>query len=113
MSPNFWNRGPKGMKESHHQLLEAIYDDLRRLARRALRGERLGHTLQTTDLVNEAYLRLVDQSRARYQNRGHFFAIAAQAMRRILVDHARQQQAEKRIGAHQKVPLDMAPETLS
>lgn len=100
-------------QESQQQLLEAIYSDLRRIARGALRRERPNHTFQTTDLVNEAYLRLVDQSRVQYQNRGHFFAIAAQAMRRILVDHARKHQAEKRIGAHQKVPLELAPEILA
>jgi len=87
-------------------LLPAVYDELRRLAANYLRRERVGHTLQPTALVHEAYLRLVDQTRVEWQNRAHFFGVAAQMMRRILVDHARGQQAEKRGGDVQKISLD-------
>ncbi len=66
-----------------------VYEELRRLARRHLRGERAGHSLQTTALVNEAYMRLVDYRRMQWQDRAHFFAVSAQLMRRILVEHAR------------------------
>ena len=71
------------------ELMKLVYDDLRRLASRLLRRERRGHTLSPTDLVHEAYTRLVDQTRVDWHGRTHFFAIAAQAMRRILIDHAR------------------------
>ena len=87
-------------------LLPAVYDELRRLASNYLRRERQGHTLQPTALVHEAYIRLVDQTRVEWQNRAHFFGVAAQMMRRILVDHARGQQAEKRGGDVQKISLD-------
>ena len=87
-------------------LLPAVYDELRRLAANYLRRERVGHTLQPTALVHEAYIRLVDQTRVEWQNRAHFFGVAAQMMRRILVDHARAQQAEKRGGDAQKLSLD-------
>ncbi len=80
------------------ELMSLVYDELRRLARRYMTGERTGHTLQTTALVNEAYLRLVDQQSVRWQNRAHFFGIAARLMRQILVDHARGRQAAKRGG---------------
>ena len=73
-----------------------------------MQGERPGHTLQTTALVNEAYLRLVDVTRVQWQGRAHFFAIAAQMMRRVLVDAARERHAQKRGGEHQLVPLDEA-----
>lgn len=92
------------------RLLPAIYDELRRQARRALRRE-IGdadHTLQTTALVHEAYLRLVDQSRVKWQNRAHFFGIAAQMMRRILVDHARAKRAQKRGAGRRAVTLEDA-----
>lgn len=85
-------------------LLDAVYGELRRLARAYLRRERPGHSLPPTALVHEAYLKLVDQRRARWKNRAHFFAIAAQQMRRILVDHARAHGAAKR-GAGVTVPL--------
>jgi RNA polymerase sigma-70 factor, ECF subfamily len=78
------------------QLVPLIHEELRRLARNYMRGERVGHTLQTTALVNEAYMRLVDQKHVRWQNRAHFLAIAAQLMRRILVDYARRRQYQKR-----------------
>ena len=87
-------------------LLPAVYDELRRLAANYLRRERVGHTLQPTALVHEAYMRLVDQTQVQWQNRAHFFGVAAQMMRRILVDHARQQNAEKRGGEFQKLSLD-------
>jgi RNA polymerase sigma factor (TIGR02999 family) len=88
------------------ELTPLIYDELHRLAHRYLRRERGGHTLQTTALVNEAYLRLVDQRNLRWQNRAHFFGIAAQIMRRILIDYARRRQYAKRGGGAPHVPLD-------
>src|SRR5918994_2482630 len=87
-------------------LLPVVYGELRRLAASYLRKERVGHTLQPTALVHEAYMRLVDQTQVQWQNRAHFFGVAAQMMRRILVDHARQNQAEKRGGEFQKLSLD-------
>ncbi|MCL4864537.1 MAG: sigma-70 family RNA polymerase sigma factor [Gemmatimonadales bacterium] len=78
------------------RLMSAVYDELRKLASSYLRGERSDHTLQTTGLVHEAYLKLVDQRRTAWKNRHHFFGIAAQAMRRILVDHARRRRSAKR-----------------
>ena len=89
------------------RLAEAVYAELRRLARRHLRGERPEHSLTPTALVHEAYLKLVDQRRARWQNRAHFFAIAAHVMRRILVDHARARAAAKR-DARATIALDEA-----
>jgi RNA polymerase sigma-70 factor, ECF subfamily len=86
-------------------LLPAVYDELRRQARRALRHERVGHTLQPTALVHEAYLRLVDQTRTQWESRSQFFAVAAQAMRRILVDHARTRGRAKRGGGETPVTL--------
>ena len=88
------------------QLVPIVYDELHRQAQRYLRREAPGHTLQTTALVHEAYLRLVDQREARWQNRAQFFGVAAQAMRRILVDHARRHQAAKRGGSAVPVPLE-------
>lgn len=82
--------------------MPVVYDELRRLANAYLRRERAGHTLQPTALVNEAHLRLVDQRSAKWQNRAQFFGVAAQLMRRILVDHARQRQAAKRGGSDQQ-----------
>src|SRR5207253_4109019 len=81
---------------------------LRRLAHRQMSAERADHTLQTTALVNEAYLRLTDQANPRWQNRAHFFAVAAQAMRRILVSYARSQRSQKRGGGALKIDLDEA-----
>jgi RNA polymerase sigma factor (TIGR02999 family) len=79
-----------------HKLMPLVYDEMRRMAHQYMRRERPGHTLQTADLVNEAYLKLVDHKGMRWQNRAHFSAVAAQAMRRILVDHARTRNARKR-----------------
>src|ERR671912_862786 len=86
-------------------LMDAVYDELRRLARRYLAGERQSHTLPPTALVNEVYVKLVDQRRVHWQNRTHFFAIAASAMRRLLIDHARARAAHKR-GKDVVIPLD-------
>ncbi len=88
-----------GDKDALDRLVPLVYDELRRAARRYMAGENPNHTLQTTALVNEAYLRLVDQKGTRWQNRAHFFAIAARVMRRILVDHARRRKYAKRGGA--------------
>jgi RNA polymerase sigma-70 factor (ECF subfamily) len=85
-----------------------VHQELRRLARHYLRGERIDHTLQPTALVNEAYLRLIDYRDIQWQNRAHFFAVAAQLMRRILVDHARSRNYAKRGGAQQKLSLSKA-----
>ena len=90
------------------ELTPLVYEELRRVAHRHLSGQRANHTLQTTALVNEAYLRLADQTNPRLQNRAHFFAVAARAMRQILVSHARTQQAQKRGGGAFKVDLDEA-----
>jgi RNA polymerase sigma factor (TIGR02999 family) len=87
-------------------LLPVVYDELKKLAAGYLRRERNEHTLQPTALVHEAYLKLVDQTRVSWQNRAHFFGVAAQIMRRILIDHARQHQADKRGGEFQKLQLD-------
>jgi RNA polymerase sigma factor (TIGR02999 family) len=83
-----------------------VYDELRRIARRCLGGQRSGHTLQPTALVHEAYLRLVNRNAATWQNRTHFFAVAAQMMRQILVDHARMRAAAKRGGGAITLVLD-------
>jgi RNA polymerase sigma factor (TIGR02999 family) len=100
-----WSNGDE---EAHEQLMPLVYEELRRLAHRHLGRERAGHTLQTTALVHEAYLRLVDQKEVRWQNRTHFFAVAAQMMRRILVDYARSRRFAKRGGGAQQVSLDEA-----
>ncbi len=89
-----------------NQLMPLVYEELRRLAHQYVIRERPGHTLQTSALVNEAYLRLIDQKDVRWQNRAHFFAISAQAMRRILIDSARRHTADKRGGKAEKVSLD-------
>jgi RNA polymerase sigma factor (TIGR02999 family) len=88
------------------ELMALVYDDLRRLAARLLRGERRDHTLSSTDLVHEAYTRLVDQTRVDWRGRTHFYAIAAQAMRRILIDHARRHGRARRGGDWKRVTLD-------
>jgi len=90
------------------ELTPLVYGELRRLAHRHMGGERPDHTLQTTALVNEAYLRLADQTNPRWQSRAHFFAVAARAMRQILVSYARSQQSQKRGGGALKVDLDEA-----
>ena len=102
---NSWRAGDAGAAD---KLMPIVYEELRRLARRHLRHERADHTLQPTALVHEAYVRLVDKNEVDWQNRVHFYGIAARLMRRILVDHARSRNAEKRGGLVQKVPLDQA-----
>jgi RNA polymerase sigma factor (TIGR02999 family) len=97
-----------GNREAPARLMPLVYDELRRLADHYLRRERPDHTLQPTALVHEAYLKLIDQTRVDWQNRAHFFGVAAQLMRRILVDHARRHQAEKRGGFQQRLSLDEA-----
>jgi len=95
-----------GDQDALNDLFPRVYDELRRIAHRRLGREREGHTLGTTALVNEAYLKLVDQTRAQWTDRAHFFAVAARVMRRILVDYARRHQAQKRGGAKVPVTLD-------
>jgi len=95
-----------GKAEAMDELLPLVYDDLRRRAAGYLRQERPDHTLQTTALVHEAYLKLVDQRQVDWKNRDHFFAIAAQAMRRILVDHAKSRHRAKRGGEAEDVRLE-------
>jgi RNA polymerase sigma factor (TIGR02999 family) len=97
-----------GKSEALDELLPLVYRELHLQAERYLRRERPDHTLQTTALINEAYLKLVDQKSVKWQNRAHFFAIAAQAMRRILVDHARARHRDKRGGEAEKVSLEDA-----
>ncbi len=97
-----------GNREAAAGLMPLVYDELRRLARGYLQRERSDHTLQATGLVHEAYLRLVDQGTTTWQNRAHFFGVAAQLMRRILVDHARRHRRGKRGGALDKVEFDEA-----
>jgi RNA polymerase sigma factor (TIGR02999 family) len=97
-----WGRGDK---EALDKLVPLVYDELRRQAARYLRHERVGHTLQTTALIHEAYMRLVDQKNVQWQNRAQFFGIAAQLMRRILVDHARSKKRAKRGGSDIRVSL--------
>jgi len=94
-----WGEGDKAALE---RLMPLVYSELRRLASNYLRRERQNHTLQPTALVNEAYLKLVDQRKPRWQNRAQFYGVAAQLMRRILVDHARQNKAVKRGGSDQE-----------
>jgi len=98
-----WSRGDR---EALEQLLPVVYQELRRMAGRHLRRERAGHTLEPTALVHEVYLRLIDQREASWQNRAQFYGVAAQLMRRILVDHARARQADKRGGTATVLSLD-------
>ncbi len=98
----------KGDERAADKLLPLVYDEFRALARHYLAQERGNHTLQPTALVHEAYMKLVDQTRVDWQGRSHFFAVAAQAMRRILVDHARARMREKRGGGRARVTLDDA-----
>lgn len=100
-----WTDGDAAALE---ELTRAVHVELQRLARRYMRDERPGHTLQTTALVNEAYLRLIDWKNVEWKNRAHFFAVAGQIMRRILVDHARSRQNQKRGGNWRRVSFDEA-----
>lgn len=100
-----WGDGDESALE---RLVPVVHAELRRLARRQMRGERAGHTLQTTALVHEAYLRLADLSRMRWQDRGHFYAMASRMMRRVLVDYARTRRVQKRGGGLTLAPLDDA-----
>jgi RNA polymerase sigma factor (TIGR02999 family) len=95
-----------GDERALQKLVPLVHDELRRLARRHMAGERPGHVLQATALVNELYLRLVDVRRVRWQDRAHFFAVAARLMRRVLVDDARARRNQKRGGALQRVTFD-------
>ena len=98
-----WGRGEEAALD---RLIPLVYRDLHLRARRCMAGERVEHSLQTTALIHEAYLRLVGPSPAHWENRGHFFAVAARVMRRILVDHARARRAQKRGGTANPVTLD-------
>src|SRR5207344_114957 len=97
-----------GDKAALDKLIPLVYKELRRMAHQYMRRERAGNTLQTSALINEAYIRLIDYKRTRLQDRAHFFAVAAQAMRRILVERARSRRRHKRGGAAQQVSLDEA-----
>lgn len=101
-----WSQGDEGALDT---LLPLVYSELREMAQRYLARERRDHTLQPTAVVHEAFLRLVKQRRVDWKNRSHFFAVAAQSMRRILVDHARARAADKRGGGQTLIPLDAAP----
>jgi RNA polymerase sigma factor (TIGR02999 family) len=102
----------RGSRVAVDRLLPLVYDELRRLAQSRLQLERPDHTLQATALVHEAYLKLIDQTRVEWQDRAHFFAVAAQAIRRILVDYARRRGRVKRGGGQVKLSLDEAPTLL-
>ncbi|HKQ76469.1 MAG TPA: sigma-70 family RNA polymerase sigma factor [Blastocatellia bacterium] len=97
-----------GDQDALGSLMPLVYDELRRMAKRHMDRQGPGHTLQTTALIHEAYLRLVDQKETRWQNRAHFFAVAARAMRHILVDYARARHAAKRGGEARSAPFDEA-----
>lgn len=103
-------RALKGMSSGEQgaadQLWEMTYEELRRIAYRMLQGERMDHTLSGTALVHEAFVRLIDQNRVEWQDRAHFFAVAAQACRRILIDHARKHRAKKRGGGRVRITID-------
>src|SRR6476660_5635430 len=100
-----WSNGNQAARD---QLMGVVYDELHRLARRYMRRESPGHTLQTSALLNEAYLRLVDQKNIHWQDRAHFFGIAARLMRQVLVDYARKRSYAKRGGDARRVSLDEA-----
>ena len=101
-----WGNGDRVLED---RLFDAVYKELHRLARRYMLRERTGHSLQATALVHEVYLRLIDQTRVNWENRSHFFAIAARLMRRILVDHARAKKAGKRPQADRQISLTDLP----
>ncbi len=98
-----WSNGNQSALEN---LIPIVYDELRRMAKRCMNSQRSDHTLQTTELIHEAYLKLVENKQKEWQNRAHFFGVAAQAMRHILVDYARGKQSQKRGGAPRQVTLD-------
>lgn len=102
-----WSEGDRAALD---ELMPLVHAELRRIARNYMRGERKGHTLQTTALINEAYLRLVDQKQVHWQNRAHFLALASEMMRRILVDYARRRQSQKRGDGGVQVTLSEAAE---
>jgi len=101
-----WSAGDRAALD---RLVPAVYDELRRMASRYLRHERPQHTLQPTALVHEAFVKLIDQRAVQWQNRAHFFGVAAQLMRRMLVDYARERDAVKRGGRLHRIPLEDAP----
>ncbi len=101
-----WSRGDGSALE---RLLPLVYEELHRRAEGFMRRERAGHTLQPTALVHETYLKLIDQKRVAWKNRAHFLAVASQAMRRVLVDHARRREAKKRGGTAERLSVDAAP----
>ena len=113
-----WSDGDRAALD---ELVPLVHSELRRIARNYMRGERKGHTLQTTALVNEAYVRLVDQKQVRWQNRAHFLAIASELMRRILVDYARRRQSQKRgadalqvtLGDAETLPWERTPDLVA
>lgn len=102
-------RASEGNRAAFDALLPHVYDELKSVAHRRLAAERQGHTLNTTALVHETYFKLVEQNRVQWQSRAHFFAIAARAMRRILIDYARKRNAERRGGGAEKVSLEEVP----
>ncbi len=97
----------QGNQEALDRLMPVVYEELRRQAHRYMRGQQKGHSLQTSDLINETYLRLLDCSKVSWKNRAHFFAVTAQLMRRILVDHARSHRYQKRGGGLERTSLDL------
>jgi RNA polymerase sigma-70 factor (ECF subfamily) len=99
-----WRRGNQ---EALDRLMPIIYEELRRQAHRYMQGQQKGHSLQTTDLINETYLKLLDCSKVSWKNRLHFFAVTARLMRRILVDHARSRNYQKRGGGLERISLDL------
>ena len=98
----------EGESEASEELIRAVYNELRRQARQHLRRERANHTLQTTALINEAYIKLIEQRSVKWESRTHFFALAAEMMRRILVDHAKTKYRKKRGGKEENLPLEAA-----
>jgi RNA polymerase sigma factor (TIGR02999 family) len=107
------SRIESGDPTASEQLLPAVYAELRRLARAHMVNERAEHTLQATALVHEAYLRLVGEADPQWDSRGHFFAAAAEAMRRILIEHARSKKAQKRGGLHRRIELDAGANSIA
>ena len=103
----------EGAPQALDRLMPHVYEELQQLAHHHLKAERPGHTLNTTALVHEAYLKLVDQTRVQWQNRAHFFAVASMAMRRILVNYARQRKRAKRGGGAPKLSLDAGLDVMS